>query len=102
MPRKGRKVAAILPGTQESPILTLWCGCTCKEVLARDQDLLCFWRDRVSGTYPTAKMNPFIHKDNIPIHMLAKFTKGMLPALKWECLISEAIVYNHDEEESKK
>ncbi len=40
----------------------------------------------VSGTRPTAKMNPSIHKDNIPIHMLAKFTQGMLPALKWERL----------------
>jgi hypothetical protein len=32
----------------------------------------------VSGTRPTAKTNPFIHKDNIPIHMLAKFTQGMI------------------------
>jgi hypothetical protein len=46
-------------------------------------------------------MNPSIHKDNISIHMLAKFSKGMLSVLKWECLISEAIVYNHDKEESK-
>ena len=45
----------------------------------------------VSGTRPTAKMNPSIHKDNIPIHMLAKLTQGMLPALKWEWLISESI-----------
>jgi hypothetical protein len=45
----------------------------------------------VSGTRPTAKMNPSIHKDNIPIHMLAKLTQGMLPALKWERLISESI-----------
>ncbi len=46
-------------------------------------------------------MNPCIHKDNISINMLAKFTKEMLPALKWERLISKAIVYNHDKEESK-
>jgi hypothetical protein len=45
----------------------------------------------VSGTRPTANMNPSIHKDNIPIHMLAKFTQGMLPALKWEQLISKSI-----------
>ncbi len=45
----------------------------------------------LSGTRPTTKMNPSIHKDNIPIHMLAKFTHGMLPALKWERLISESI-----------
>jgi hypothetical protein len=45
----------------------------------------------VSGTHPTEKMNPSIHKDNIPIHMLAKFTQEMLPALKWEQLISESI-----------
>jgi hypothetical protein len=36
-------------------------------------------------------MNPSIHKDNIPIHMLAKFTQRMLPALKWEWHISESI-----------
>jgi hypothetical protein len=45
----------------------------------------------VSGTHPTAKMSPSIHKDNIPIHMLAKFTQEMLPAQRWEQLISESI-----------
>ncbi len=30
-----------------------------------------------------------------------KTTRFMLPALKWECLISKAIAYNYDEEESK-
>jgi hypothetical protein len=34
----------------------------------------------VSGTHPTAKMNPSIHKDNIPIDMLEKFNQEMLPA----------------------
>jgi hypothetical protein len=45
----------------------------------------------VSGTRPTAKINPSIHTDNIPIHMLAKFTQGMLPTLKWEWLIFKSI-----------
>ena len=45
----------------------------------------------VSGTRPTAKMNPSIHNDNIPINMLAKFTQEMLPAQRWEQLISESI-----------
>jgi hypothetical protein len=34
----------------------------------------------VSGTRPTAKMNPSIHKDNIPINMLERFNQEMLPA----------------------
>ena len=55
----------------------------------------------VSGTRPTAKMSPCIHKDNIPIHMLPTFTMGMFPARKWECLLSEATVYNHNDEETK-
>jgi hypothetical protein len=55
----------------------------------------------VSGTHPTAKMNPFIHKDNIPIHMLPTYTMGMFPAHKWERLISEATNYNHNDEETK-
>jgi hypothetical protein len=92
MPRKGRKVPVVLPSTQGSLIFPPWCGCTCKEVLARDKDILCYVPEGiVSGTRPTAKMNPSIHKDTIPIHMLAKFTQGMLPALKWERLISESI-----------
>ena len=33
---------------------------------------------------------------------MKKTTRIMLPALKWKCLISEAIAYNYDEEESKK
>jgi hypothetical protein len=45
----------------------------------------------VSGTRPTAKINLSIHKDNIPLHMLAKFTQGMLSVLKWERLIFESI-----------
>jgi hypothetical protein len=45
----------------------------------------------VSGTRPTAKMNPSIHKDNIPIDMLEKFNQEMLPARRWEQLISESI-----------
>ena len=47
--------------------------------------------DIVSGTRPTAKLNPSIHKDNIPIDMLAKFNQEMLPAQRWEQLISESI-----------
>ncbi len=44
-----------------------------------------------SGTQPTAKMNPSIHKDNIPIDLLEKFNQDMLPARRWEQLISESI-----------
>jgi hypothetical protein len=43
-------------------------------------------------------MNLSIHKDNIPINMLAKFNQKMLPAQRWEQLISEFIA----ESKSKK
>ena len=52
----------------------------------------------MSGTHPTAKMNPSTQKDNIPIDMLAKFTQEMLPVQRWEQLISESIA----ESKSKK
>jgi hypothetical protein len=45
----------------------------------------------VSGTRPTAKMNPSIHKDNIPINKLERFNQEMLPAQRWEQHISESI-----------
>jgi hypothetical protein len=45
----------------------------------------------VSGTRPTAKMNPSIHKDNIPIKKLERFNQEMLPAQRWEQLISESM-----------
>ncbi len=50
---------AVLPSTQGSPILPLWCGCTCKEVLARDKDILCSWRDSV--WYTSNRKNEPIH-----------------------------------------
>ena len=37
-----------------------------------------------------------------PEDIIKKTTRIMLPVLKWERLISEAIAYNYDEEESKK
>ena len=45
----------------------------------------------MSGTRPTAKMKPSIHKDNIPIDKLERFNQEMLPAQRWEQLISESI-----------
>jgi hypothetical protein len=44
----------------------------------------------VSGTRPTAKMKPSIHKDNIPINKLERFNQEMFPAQRWEQLISES------------
>ena len=90
--RKCRKVPEILPGTQGSLILKkFW------------PDIRTFYVPGgiVSGTCPTEKMSPCIQKDNIPIHMLGTFTKGMFPARKWECLVSETTGYNHDDEETK-
>ena len=52
----------------------------------------------MSGTHPTAKMKPSIHKDNIPIDKLERFNQEMLPAQRWEQLISESIA----ESKSKK
>ncbi len=51
----------------------------------------------VSGTCPTAKMKPSIHKDNIPIDMLEKFNQEMLPARIWKQLISESIAESNCE-----
>jgi hypothetical protein len=43
---------------------------------------------------PTAKMEPFIHLDNIPCHLLLQFEKGMMSAAGWGDLISEAVLYD--------
>ncbi len=41
---------------------------------------------------PTAKMEPFIHRDNIPRQLLATFDKGMKTAAEWESLITHAVL----------
>ncbi len=39
-------------------------------------------------------MEPFIHLDNIPHHLLLQFEKGVMFAAGWEDLISEAVLYD--------
>jgi hypothetical protein len=41
---------------------------------------------------PTAKMEPFIHRDNIPDELLATFKKGKKTASEWEALITQAVL----------
>jgi hypothetical protein len=47
-------------------------------------------------------MMPAILHENVPHHMLAKFKRAKLPAVKWEHLIFEAVFYrDNDKEEDK-
>jgi hypothetical protein len=40
-----------------------------------------------STLHPTAKVEPFIHRDNVPHHLLSTFKKGMKTSTDWEQLI---------------
>jgi hypothetical protein len=40
----------------------------------------------------TAKMEPFIHRDNVPCHLLTIFEKGLKSPTNWEQLITEAVL----------
>jgi hypothetical protein len=47
----------------------------------------------VSGC-PTAMLNPYILRENVPRHMLAKFQQSSLKAEGWISLIQEAVLYD--------
>ena len=47
----------------------------------------------VSGR-PTAMLNPYILRENVPRHMLAKFQQSSLKAEGWISLIQEAVLYD--------
>ncbi len=54
---------------------------------------------------PTAKMEPFIHHENIPGELLSIFKKGRKTATEWESLITQAILSKstfEDEEEERR
>jgi hypothetical protein len=41
---------------------------------------------------PMAKMEPFIHRDNVPHHLLSTFKKGMKTSTNWEQLIVQTLM----------
>ena len=58
----------------------------------------------VSG-HPTAMMDPYIHQESVPSHMLSKFDNSSLSADKWIGLIQAAVLYDNvvaDEDDGSK
>ncbi len=45
-----------------------------------------------STSRPTAKMEPFIHRDNIPCHLLPAFEKNLKTPTNWEHLITKTVL----------
>jgi hypothetical protein len=45
-----------------------------------------------STSRPTAKMEPFVHRDNIPRHLLPVFKKGLKTSTDWEQLITQTVL----------
>ncbi len=45
-----------------------------------------------STSRPTAKVEPFIHRDNITRHLLPVFEKGLKTSTNWEQLITQTVL----------
>jgi hypothetical protein len=47
----------------------------------------------IASGRPTAMMNPYILRENVPRHMLSKFEQSSLQVEGWISVIQEAILY---------
>jgi len=48
----------------------------------------------IASGCPTAMMNPYILRENVPRHMLPKFEQAALKAEAWISFIQEAVLYD--------